>query len=387
MSDTLVSEAFTQVKGEIEQEAGDLARRFGTTYVSDGATTTDRTPVLNLLGVSGGLVQFIKATDCRGRIKNSEYIADFIVKAILELESPYLVVQVLMDNATRSSWPLIEKACPWVSCAPCMPHVLDLELEDYYKAFDWVKDVVEQTKTLRKFVYKHQATLAAFQEVAESMMAMPAGTRFATCGILLSTALKNKKPLGDLFNDSSVYEFARKYRNNTNEAGETLWDRYTTLRMQVADMEYWERVESVVNLFAPVTRLLRLCDSDGPSASKVYYGQYVVQEELGKLDLPFMTEAEAKACREKAHAIHMARWEYGFSPIHATGYLLDPEFRLMHDDIIIPEINEGFMKMVDKTFPLPDGPVDPCSSVDRAKHEAACEEQANKRAAAEEQVQ
>ena len=152
-------------------------------------------------------------------------------------------------------------------------------------------------------------------------------------------------------------------------------------------MEYWKRVESDVNLFAPVTRLLRLCDSDGPSASKVYYGQYVVQEELGKLDLPFMTEAEAKACREKAHAIHMARWEYGFSPMQATGYLLDPEFRLMHDDIIIPEINEGFMKMVDKTFPLSDGPVDPCSSVDRAKHEAACEEQANKRAAAEEQVQ
>jgi quercetin dioxygenase-like cupin family protein len=129
---TLLNREHARVKAAINDLQG-TASRVGITLVGDGATNVNRQPILNVLFVRGDRVEFVKAQDCSGHVKDGRFIADDIIGVIERLDDPKSVVLVLMDNATRKAWPLIEAACPWVVCGPCGPHVADLLQEDVGK--------------------------------------------------------------------------------------------------------------------------------------------------------------------------------------------------------------------------------------------------------------
>jgi hypothetical protein len=119
------------------------------------------------------------------------------------------------------------------------------------------------------------------------------------------------------------------------------------------DESFWEHLEGAVKVMSPVASLLRLADSDAPTASKIQYLQYEVQEQLKAIDLAFLgDEDEADDIRQELVSIHRARWDYSFGPLQGAGYLLDPEYWDMdqHED---PEVMEAFYTMVQKTYPMP----------------------------------
>ena len=161
----------------IEQRMGErrvVEKRFGVCIVSDGASDVNRRPILDVLSVSGGLVEYVDAKDCSGHVKDAKYISDYICEHIEGLalredaegktdpDAPKSVVMVLMDNATRSSWPLIEKRCPWVTCGPCVPHVLNLLVGDISK-LEFVKQTLDKGGKMRNFIRGYGAVLAAFR--------------------------------------------------------------------------------------------------------------------------------------------------------------------------------------------------------------------------------
>ncbi|KAK3246205.1 hypothetical protein CYMTET_44248, partial [Cymbomonas tetramitiformis] len=124
VGDTLLDSAHSKVATEIAEQRLPL-RKFGTTVVSDGATDISKRPILNLLNVSPALVKFIKALNCEGKVKDKEFIADFVCVFIESHEDPYSIVQ---------------------------PHVSDLELEDFVKKIPFFKMVVQNAhSTVRKF--------------------------------------------------------------------------------------------------------------------------------------------------------------------------------------------------------------------------------------------
>ncbi len=96
-------------------------------------------------------VKFIKAQNCAGKVKSNVLIAADMVDVIMKLPEPEAVVAVMMDNATRGAWPLIEKECPWVVVAPCGPHVVDLLMEDVGK-LPFFKQLFAKGQELRVFV-------------------------------------------------------------------------------------------------------------------------------------------------------------------------------------------------------------------------------------------
>jgi hypothetical protein len=121
-------------------EARSTNARVGVVLVGDGAVNVSREPFLNVLSVQGNRREFIKAQNCAGKVKDMRFIADDIIGVINSLEDPQSVVAVMMDNATRGAWPLIEAACPWVVACACGPHVADLLQEDvgklpFFKAY------------------------------------------------------------------------------------------------------------------------------------------------------------------------------------------------------------------------------------------------------------
>ena len=163
MSRTLLDAAYERMHTRMREKIEPLARLYGLALVSDGATAVDRTPLLNLLRAAHGVVEFVKAKDCAGEVKNTQYIADFVVDYVKAMQEPRQVVSVVMNNATRSSWPLIERACPWIVCVPCVPHCCDLELEDFAKKVPFIKDVIQRAVALIKFILNHQHVLAEYK--------------------------------------------------------------------------------------------------------------------------------------------------------------------------------------------------------------------------------
>lgn len=153
--------------------------------------------------------------------------------------------KVLQDNATRSSWKLIEESLPWVDAGPCMTHVLDLELEDIGK-LAWVKEVVRRANLVRKFVRNHQHVLAAFQEVAESMLTKPGETRFATIFIGLECMKRNREALVTTHVRTEVREAVKRSKNQrSTETGLTLDQQYKQSMEIVNDGDFWDHLDGV----------------------------------------------------------------------------------------------------------------------------------------------
>jgi hypothetical protein len=108
----------------------------------------------------------------------------------------------------------------------------------------------------------------------------------------------------------------------------------------------------VVEVMTPIVKVLRLTDSDSPSASKIQYHMFEVQERLKKVDLSFMGDAEEADMRQELVAIHRARWDYGFTAVQGAGYMLDPEYWDMeHDDD--GEMMDALITMIEKTYYMP----------------------------------
>ncbi|KAK3255430.1 hypothetical protein CYMTET_35387 [Cymbomonas tetramitiformis] len=210
VGDTLLDSAHSKVATEIAEQRLPL-RKFGTTVVSDGATDISKRPILNLLNVSPALVEFIKALNCEG--KDKQFIADFVCVFIESHEDPYSIVQVLQDNATRGSWPLIEERCPWVVVGPCEPHVSDLELEDFVKKIPFFKMVVQKAHTVRKFVRSHGHVHAKFKELCNTLLTSPGSTRFATVLIGLRNLQDNLSAVAKTLADTEIKEYVRRNRS------------------------------------------------------------------------------------------------------------------------------------------------------------------------------
>ncbi|KAF5826185.1 hypothetical protein DUNSADRAFT_4270 [Dunaliella salina] len=102
------------------------------------------------------------------------------------------------------------------------------------------------------------------------------------------------------------------------------------MKKLVADVKWWKRIKAVLKLCAPVMSMLRMVDGPAPCISKVYFNCYQLQEHF----------SECKAFKpEKMQLvkdIFSDTWEWLHSPLHAAGFLLDPEYHAgwadMQDD-------------------------------------------------------
>ncbi|KAK3258904.1 hypothetical protein CYMTET_32073 [Cymbomonas tetramitiformis] len=136
----------------------------------------------------------------------------------------------------------------------------------------------------------------------------------------------------------------------------------------------------------PVVLLLRLTDNNGPTASKVQYHKFEVQEKLKVVTFDDANppwdndEYDLEAMKQEIVSIHRHRWDYGYTATQSTGYLLDPEYVDMnqHED---EETMEAFHTFVECTYYYPPAPQSDASQEEMSAYEAACASQRTKRSA------
>lgn len=90
---------------------------------------------------------FLKAMDCEGHLKDSQFIADILIEAI-EMEGPENVVQVITDNATvcKATCLIIEGKYQHIFWTPYVVYSLNLMLSKMGKQIEWIQLIFEETK-------------------------------------------------------------------------------------------------------------------------------------------------------------------------------------------------------------------------------------------------
>lgn len=320
--------------------------RLGLIIVGDGATNVNKDPILNVLAVRGGRQEFIKAMNCKGKVKDKRFIADDFIAVIMAQPDPKAVVMVITDNACRGSWPLIEEACPWVVCGGCQPHVCDLLLEDIGK-LPFFKKIFSEAAVLRTLVRGRGLLLAAYDARCKSKLVNPGDTRFNTCVIGAANLLRNREALVGTMGDGAVITAMHKVKGDKLEGQfASVGELFAHAQRQVMDPDFWTRLEWSTIIMAPIGRLLRFTEQDAPTASKVHYAWYQVQSKIEEMDIDVDLKAEIMK-------LVRYRWDYGYNCVIGAGYVLDPEFRLCEADA---ETSESFREFVLKCHPAPVAP-------------------------------
>lgn len=189
LSGPLLEEAVKNTRLVVDEQKK-FWRRKGCSILSDGWTDGRNRTLLNFLVASNGGLVFLKSIDASHEVKNAETLCNLLDGVVQEVGVDN-VVQIITDNATAyvAAGRLLMERHPTIAWSPCAAHCLDLLLEDIGK-ISWVKSVVEDAKSVTKFIYNHTWVLSLMRKFTNDKdLVRPGVTRFASLFLTLQSIL------------------------------------------------------------------------------------------------------------------------------------------------------------------------------------------------------
>lgn len=348
----LLDQIYEQVQSDLLRRDADgaLAEKFGYTYTQDGWDSVDHLPLLNsgyICAGTGGV--YLRSVDTSRAKKDAEYCAAVMISDIYTI-GPLKVVAVVTDTCAtmEKSWGIVKDEFPWISCMPCIPHVVSLMMKDVGKV-KHVSDLIKDESTVVGWFTNHQLPLAVLRQKTFSILhkgceLVKAGaTRFGTHTLVGERLQELKTSLQATVVDPQYLKENYKDRPDEEEfsncESRKREHKGGTARKLVLDDDektgFWARIATHVAVTKPMYKLLRRFDSSAPTVGKVYSSFY----ELGQYLQSFST-TNVPYQQELLEA-HSQRWAYGHVPFFAAAYALDPEF-IGHDQMSNAEVSRGF---------------------------------------------
>lgn len=330
--------------------AGDLKEKFGVAYTQDGWDSIDSLPLINSAYITandGGV--YHRSVDTSGFIKDAEYVAALMIADIYSIGCTYVIMVVTDTCATmQKAWAYVQDEFPWISCIPCVPHVVSLLMKDVGKVPE-VDALIKEEAAVVSWFSNHQKPLAILRSKVMTLLGrkkelVKAGaTRFGTHTLVGERLKEVKAALQQTVVDADYV--AQNYKDlpdardfshaetriRENKGG-------TARKLVLDDTGFWRRVDDHVALTMPILKLLRRHDSSAPTVGKVYHGFFSVGEHIKCSDVGY---------NAKVGEAFDNRWIYGHVDFFAAAYMVDPEYQ-SHDINSNAEVVEGFMNTVEK---------------------------------------
>lgn len=332
---------------------GEMTRKFGSAYTSDGWESCDHLPLINsaiITAADGGV--YIRSVDTSGHTKNAEYCAALMIADIYEVGCTK-VVMLITDtcNVMQKAWAIVEDEFPWISCVPCQTHCPSLLLTDISKLKEPAETIKEESVVVGWFT-NHQKPLAILRDKVKQAfkgksceLKKAGATRMGTNTFVGERLEELKGCLQQTVVDPEYVKENYKdlpAEQDTSNCGTVTREHKGGLAKKLvlddADKGFWGRIASHVKITMPVCKMLRRFDSSAPAAGKVYHSWYDVGESIKESDATYATDAQAK---------HEGRWAYAHAPFFAAAYVCDPEF-INHDQLSCEEVQEGLNETLEK---------------------------------------
>lgn len=133
LAGNLLDELHGRMWDELMKKAtGNVARKFGVSYTSDGWDSVTHLPLINSAFISadsGGM--YFRSVDTSGMSKTAEYVAALMIDDIYSFGCTNVILVVTDTcNTMQKAWSYVQDEFPWITCIPCVPHVVLLLMKD-----------------------------------------------------------------------------------------------------------------------------------------------------------------------------------------------------------------------------------------------------------------
>ncbi|XP_009362122.2 uncharacterized protein LOC103952280 [Pyrus x bretschneideri] len=259
--ESLRSSLLEKVKGDIHdcyKKCRDEWKETGCTILCD-SWSDGRNKSLVIFSVTypkGTL--FLKSFDVSGHEDDATYLFELIESVVLEVGVEN-VVQVI-TNTTASyvyAGRLLMAKYNSLFWSPCASDCINNMLEDIGKQ-EWVATVLEEAKTIARFLYSHPWTLSTMRKFTGGMeLLRPKITRFVTNFLTLRSIVIQEDNLKHMFSLSSVYS-----RHPEAQA----------IKSSLYLERFWKHAREAVSISEPLLKILRVVDGDMPAMGYMYEG-------------------------------------------------------------------------------------------------------------------
>ncbi|XP_057831660.2 uncharacterized protein LOC131042327 [Cryptomeria japonica] len=331
-SGPLLEKAVQNTQGVVDDQKR-YWKRKGCSILFDGWTDGRNRTLLNFLVASNGAMVFIKSVDASNEIKNAETLCNLLDGVVREVGVEN-VVQIITNNAAAyvSAGRMLMDRHPSITWSPCAAHCLDLVLEDIGK-IGWVKKVVEDAKSVTKFIYNHTWVLALMRKHTNGKdLVRPGVTRFANHFITLQSILSAIPHLKQMFVSDAWLGSAYSKRPEAEKIVSIVFDE-----------GFNKSGEELTAVTEPLVRVLRMVDGEGMPMGFIYEAMSRAKEAISHY-----YRGNTRKC-EILWRIIDRRWTNQLhQPIHAFAYFLNPKFYFSDSFRADEEVMAGVITCIDK---------------------------------------
>ncbi|XP_010278249.1 PREDICTED: uncharacterized protein LOC104612511 isoform X2 [Nelumbo nucifera] len=250
---------------------------------------------------------FLQTLEINEGNKADNVLAGVLNNVIMEV-GPRNVVQIIMHprHSSKSSESLIQSKFPQIFWSPCTSYSIHMLMEDIAE-LDWVKPIVLCAKGIEQYVLTQHSSLSVFsQNLKESFG--PTSVKLSPSYRLVQRIVELKQALQEL----ALSEEWRQWKL-------TFPEDFLSIEAAILGNEFWSGAHMVLQLFEPFVRLLGLLNIDECIIGDVYNWRVQALEAVRSKGIDEIILKQLEVLIEN-------RWETLFSPLHATGYILNPRY-------------------------------------------------------------
>ncbi|XP_021835484.1 uncharacterized protein [Spinacia oleracea] len=294
------------------------------------------TTVVNFLAYCPEGTMFLKSVDVTSLMDSAEAMYE-LVREVVEEVDPKNVLQVITpnDEGYAAIGKRLSETYPTLYWAPCAANSLLLMLEDFGK-FEWINSVLEQCKSIMRFIYNHSIVLNMMRRYTFGVDLVvpdlsPSVTNFRTV-----------KRMVDLKHNLQALVTSQEWVDSYYSKKEGA----LAILDLISDHSFWSSCNLVVLITDPILQVLSIVRSEKkPAMGFVYAGLYrakeAIKREFRKSD-EYLTYWNVIDLRWDRHQQ---------SPLHAAGFYLNPKFFYSIDGDLPGTIVSGMFDCIERLVP------------------------------------
>ncbi|GMH04257.1 hypothetical protein Nepgr_006096 [Nepenthes gracilis] len=279
---------------------------------------------------------FLKSADITNIANSSDTLFE-LLKEVVEEVGVRNVLQVITSSEEQYvvAGRKLSDAYPTLYWAPCAAGSLDLILDDFGK-IEWIKVVLEQSKSITRFIYNHSVVLNMMRRCTFGVdLVVPRSTCSVSNFTTLKRMVEHKHNLQALVTSQEWVDspYSKK------EGGLALLD-------SISDNSFWSSCTLIVHLTNPLLQVLRIVSSQNkPSMGYIYAGIYRAKEIIKK-------ELVKKEDYLGYWNIIDQRWAQSrHLPLHAAGFYLNPKFFYSIEGDLHGDFVSGMFDCIERLVP------------------------------------
>lgn len=311
-------------------------RKTGCSILVEQWSSKNGRTLLSFLVYCPQTIVFLKSVDASHVIYSADHLYE-LLKQVVEEVGVENVVQVITDYEEQFFFAgkRLMESFPSLYWAPCLGHCVDMMLQDFGN-LEWIKDTIEQAKSVTRFVYNHSVVLNMMRRFTfGNDIVEPAVTCFASSFTTLKRMAELKLNLQTMVNSQDWLEcpYAKE------PGGLAMSDI-------VGNRSFWNSCVLIVRLTYPFLQLLEIVGSKRRSAmGYVYAGIYRAKETIKK-------EFVKKDDYMVYWNIIDHRWEQQRQlPLYAAGFFLNPKFFYSTDGNTHNDILSSVFDCIERLVP------------------------------------